>query len=126
VAQHQVLEGIVHGLGYRPDIRVVREHQRLPSPTQARELARETGVSVAGSDGYLHDGRTAEEEERASADANIIYGVIEAVETLATNHVTAAEYLRMLPEARSAALKRDVPIAMEWLRALKGAMDEQA
>ena len=100
----------------------IREHQRLPTPGQAREIARDTGVAVAGSDGYYHDGRTAEEEERASVDANVTYGILEAIETLASADIAAHDYVKMVPAARAGQLQAHVPSALAWLEALKGAM----
>lgn len=109
--------------GQEPETAVndtIREHQQLPTPGLAREIARETGVTVAASDGYYHDGRTAEEEERASADAGIIYGVLRAIKVLATVEVNPAEYLAMLVEADMVDLKRDLPAAVRWAKELEG------
>lgn len=111
--------------GKLPTVKKVRDMKkdmaadRLPTPTEAKEIAKATGRTVAGSDGRYHtpmpESDAADYEQRR-ADT---YGVLEAIKKIADLNIPAAEWLgraedHWLIDFRLA----DVDAAAEWLTAL--------
>ena len=58
----------------------------LPTPTLANALAQAVNrqVSIAATDGFLHDGRTKEEEAATAAETRRLFHLFNALEGLAT------------------------------------------
>jgi hypothetical protein len=69
---------------------IVRKHKtgtesgaKMPSPSEAKEIAAKTGAIIAASDGRLYTGASDEAVKAAEDRRTIVFGVREAVETLA-------------------------------------------
>ena len=111
--------------GELPTVKKVRDMKkdmaadRLPTPTEAKEIAKATGRTVAGSDGRYHTPMpedTAADYEQRRAD---IYGALEAIKKLAGLDLTPAKWLgrsedHWLIDFRLA----EVDAAAKWLTAL--------
>lgn len=74
-----------------------REIIRRPTAAEARKQARETGRGVIARDGREYDGRTLEEERRASEETGLFFQVIDAIEALGSVPVSPADYIASLP-----------------------------
>lgn len=90
----------------------------LPSPNEAREIARETGRFVASSDGNIYSGATEEEAGDHKARRQQIYSVRDAIELIA-NTKPPAEWLT---DAEAWWLHNfdisNATTAMDWLASL--------
>ena len=97
---------------------IVRQHR--PSPDEARKIARSTGKPTLASDGNLYLGATKEEEKQSEARRELVYGVRQAVETLAAVGISGEKFLRlMLPHQRwNAKEEHLLDEATDWLAEL--------
>ena len=90
------------------------------TPNEAREVARSTGKPTLASDGNLYLGATKEEEKQSEARRELVYGVRQAVETLAAVGISGEKFLRlMLPHQRwNAKEEHLLDEATDWLAEL--------
>jgi hypothetical protein len=90
----------------------------LPKPKEAQRIARETGGLVAASDGYLYTGATKEEGAAYDEKLRVVYGVLDAVEFLASIKMLPSEFVTYAAEhQRWWLLKEGAAIApaLDWL-----------
>jgi hypothetical protein len=105
----------------RQVVRELREAAKLPTPAEARRLARKTGMAVADNTGVYRSGASAEEVREAKADAVAIYTVTRGILAIADTAFDPDELASRLdywhcPDIRSKSLA-----AHEWLsRFVKG------
>jgi pyruvate/2-oxoglutarate dehydrogenase complex dihydrolipoamide acyltransferase (E2) component len=74
-----------------------KEAARLPTPSQARKLARETGRVVAATDGKLHTGKSAKEEREDAASTARIYAYVNPIRAIAEAKQEPEAWLAELP-----------------------------
>ena len=92
----------------------------LPSPKEAREIARATKRMVAASDGNLYSGATEEEGAEHVRLRTQAYGVIDAINTIVDNGVSPKQWCE---EVKKHWLNRfefgRIELAAEWLLELE-------
>jgi hypothetical protein len=101
----------------------MREHGRIPSPTEANRIARETGAAVVGSDGRFHLGLSAEETARATARAEIWFGFKEPTWRLAELPHPAEAIIAEIPPYQTDAVRRKAAAATDLLTAILQALE---
>jgi len=105
----------------REIVRELRESAKLPTPSEARRLARETGMAVADNTGVYRSGASQEVVREAKADAVAIYTVTRGILAIAETAFDPEELASRLeywhcPEIRGKSLA-----AHDWLsRFVKG------
>lgn len=105
----------------RQVVREIREAAKLPTPSEARRIARETGMSVADNTGVYRSGSSPEVVRLAKADMRAIYdatrGIVAiAVTTLDPNELASRLEYWHCPDIREKSTK-----ALDWLnRFVKG------
>lgn len=116
----------LHGALNTPPGQVVhpdRTPAELPRPTEARDIARETGRFVAASDGNIYSGATDEEGADADRRREQTYGARDAIELLAATKPPE----QWLAEAETWWLHEfsidDVRRARDWISQLLVAME---
>jgi hypothetical protein len=75
-----------------------KDAARLPTPSQARKLAKETGRPVAASDGKLHTGISAKEEREDAALTARIYAYVNPIRAIAEAKQEPEAWLAELPK----------------------------
>jgi hypothetical protein len=116
----EVREAVANGTPPEAAIREAIETRReLPTAQQARELARDSGVMVAGSDGLYHDGRTAEEEEREASETGEMHGIYRALETLATTGFSVEAFVSHVPTYERHHIDDTLQNAADWIAELR-------
>ncbi|MGH6916848.1 MAG: ParB/RepB/Spo0J family partition protein, partial [Geminicoccaceae bacterium] len=101
----------------------MREHGRIPSPTEANRIARDTGAAVVGSDGRYHLGLSAEETARATARAEIWFGFKEPTWRLAELPYAAEVIVAEIPPYQANAVRRKAAAAAGLLTAILQALE---
>lgn len=105
-------DGAPVGEGKKPNM--------LPSPVDARKIARETGRMVAASDGNLYSGTTEDEDADYLRRREQTYGVMDAIKTIADVSVTPAEWLDQTKQHWLHKFEiSDLETAVAWLEALR-------
>ncbi len=99
----------------RQVVREIREAAKLPSPSEARRLARETGMSVADNTGVYRSGSSPEVVRLAKADMRAIYDATRGIVAIADTALDPTELAMRLeywhcPGIRSKSIK-----ALDWL-----------
>lgn len=103
----------------------MREHGRIPSPTEANRIARETGKATAGSDGRFHLGFTKDEERVAAGRADRWFGFKEPVWAIASLRCTPSEILAEIPHYQMATAKANVSRALAILSEMAELLERQ-
>jgi hypothetical protein len=103
----------------------MREHGRIPNPTEANRLARESGAAVVGSDGRFHQGLSAEESARAAARAEIWFSFKEPTWRLAELPHRADAVVAEIPAYQVEAVRRKAAIAVELLTQVLTALEDR-
>lgn len=88
---------------------------QLPTASEARKQAKETGRYVEARDGRMYDGRSKEEVDASSTRTQIIYRAIDAMKALAGMPETPSEYLSRLPDYVRVEVAPHVAPAAQWL-----------
>jgi len=102
-------------------VREIRQAAKLPTPSEARRIARETGLSVADNTGVYRSGSSPEEVRRAKADAMAIYTVTRGVLALADTTLDPTELAQRLEYWHCPGIREKCMPAMDWLsRFMKG------
>jgi hypothetical protein len=91
---------------------------KLPSPSEANRIARETGRRVIASDGHAYEGKP--KEHYASEEARIerqhkLYDALQALAWLADRH-SAEEIAAEIPDYQAHQIEETLGAAAEWLR----------
>lgn len=90
----------IHGAieeGVEPHVAVsvtLKKFNTLPSPSEARELARETNTFVIGSDDVYHDGRTDDERQLSKEEISRRSRLYESLQTLSEMALSLSEALK--------------------------------
>ena len=101
----------------------MREHGRIPNPTEANRLARESGAAVVGSDGRFHQGLSPDQSARAAARAEIWFGFKEPTWRLAELPHSAEAILAEIPAYQTDEVRRKAAIAMDLLTRILHALE---
>lgn len=100
----------------------------LPKPSEARDIARETGRFVAASDGNIYSGATEEEGREYREKRSQTYGLIDAIRLIASQSFKGHPS-EWLDDAEPWQLrefhKDDCVAAWGWLKELLAEMDER-
>jgi ParB-like chromosome segregation protein Spo0J len=103
----------------------MREHGRIPSPTEANRIARDTGAAVVGSDGRFHQGLSAEQSAQAAARAEIWFSFKEPTWRLAELPHRADAVVAEIPAYQVEAVRRKAAIAAELLTQVLTALEDR-
>lgn len=104
-------------------VHVGRTQRHLPKPSEARDIARETGRFVAASDGRVYSGATEEEGAEASRVTGQTYGAIDAINLL-SKMPEPSQWLTDAPQFQLRDLTAEsVEQAATWLLDLVTAME---
>jgi hypothetical protein len=101
-ARQEVIRRIKKGenFGRKEVTKVIREH-KFPKPTEANKQAKETGVPVQASDGYIYFGTSKEDAQLGEDRRTIVYGVKDAIVALAEIELSPINFIKfMLPHQR--------------------------
>ena len=103
--------------------------ERLPTPSEAKRIARETHRPVAASDNRIYFGATDEEAEESLRVQEQTYGGVDAIKFLADMHGKtdpphwlSEAYSHMLIELES----EHIDHAIEWLQGLRKCWNDEA
>lgn len=103
-------------------VRAAINDRHLPKPSEARDIARETGRFVAASDGRVYSGATEEEGAEASRITTQTYAVVDAI-NLISSMGDPLTWLREAPRFQLRDLHlMAVEDATRWLESLAGAL----
>jgi ParB-like chromosome segregation protein Spo0J len=103
----------------------MRAHGRIPNPTEANRLARESGAAAVGSDGRFHQGLSPEESARAAARAEIWFSFKEPTWRLAELPHRADAVVAEIPAYQVEAVRRKTTIAVELLTQVLTALEDR-
>ena len=93
----------------------------LPTPAEARRIARGTGMSVADSTGVYRSSSPPEVVRKAKADMQAIYDATRGVLALADTAFDPAELARRLEYWHCPDIRRKSTLALNWIsRFVKG------
>jgi ParB family chromosome partitioning protein len=99
----------------REIVRELREAAKLPTPSEARRQARETGMLVADNTGRYRSGASEEERAAAKADLDAIWAVTRAVLALADSKLDPLELAVRLEYWHCPGIRAKTPAALQWL-----------
>jgi ParB-like chromosome segregation protein Spo0J len=99
----------------RQIVREIREAIDLPTTTEARRLARETGHLVADRTGRYRSGASAEERAATKADLDAIWDVTRGVLAVAGTKLDPKELARRLEYWHCPDIRAKTPVALAWL-----------
>lgn len=101
-------------------IEVGRNPRDFPTPSEAREIARQTKRFVAASDGNVYSGASAEEEANHNHRRDRTYGVRDGIDTIADCDVSPAEWLKEADDHWLHDMTlASIDAAIDWLTALR-------
>lgn len=105
-----------------------KEAARLPTPSQARKLAAETGGYVQASDGFLYSSKPKEQEQAEAAHRDRIFAYLNPIRAIAEAQQEPEDWLAELPDYMRDKVDRHLGRAHERLSRLmeKWHHDEQA
>jgi len=84
----------------RKAAKIIKEH-RFPKPAEANKQAKETGIPVQASDGYIYFGTSKEDAQLGEDRRTIVYGVKDAIVALADIELSPINFIKfMLPHQR--------------------------
>ncbi len=105
----------------RQVVRELREAAQLPTPSEARRLARETGLATADNTGVYRSGASPEEVREAKADARAIYAVTRGIVAIADTAFDPTELAARLEYWHCPDIREKTTKAFDWLsRFVKG------
>ena len=99
----------------RQIVREIREAIDLPTTTEARRLARETGMLVADRTGRYRSGASAEERAATKADLDAIWDVTRGVLAIADSELDPTELAARLEYWHCPDIRAKAPLALAWL-----------
>ena len=105
----------------RQVVREIREAAKLPTPSEARRIARETGLSVADNTGVYRSGSSPEDVRLAKADMRAIYDATRGVVAIADTTLDPNELASRLEYWHCPGIREKSTKALDWLnRFVKG------
>ena len=105
----------------RQVVREIREAAKLPTPSEARRIARETGMSVADNTGVYRSGSSPEVVRLAKADMRAIYDATRGVVAIADTTLDPNELASRLEYWHCPDIREKSTKALDWLnRFVKG------
>jgi hypothetical protein len=105
----------------RKVVREIREAAKLPTPSEARRIARETGMSVADNTGVYRSGSSPEAVRLAKADMRAIYDATRGVVAIADTTLDPNELASRLEYWHCPGIREKSTKALDWLnRFVKG------
>lgn len=105
----------------RKVVREIREAAKLPTPSEARRIARETGMSVADNTGVYRSGSSPEAVRLAKADMRAIYDATRGVVAIADTTLDPNELASRLEYWHCPGIREKSTRALDWLnRFVKG------
>ncbi len=96
---------------------------KLPTPSEARRIARETGMSVADNTGVYRSGSPPEVIAKAKADMAAIYAVTRGVLAIADTAFDPVELAGRLQYWHCPGIRAKSPPALEWLTRFAKALE---
>jgi hypothetical protein len=99
----------------RQIVREIRDAFDLPTTTEARRLARETGNLVADRTGRYRSGASAEERAATKADLDAIWDVTRGVLAIADTKLDPEELAARLEYWHCPEIRAKTPLALAWL-----------
>jgi ParB-like chromosome segregation protein Spo0J len=99
----------------RKIVREIREAAELPTTTEARRLARETGNLVADRTGRYRSGASDEERAATKADLDAIWAVTRGVLAIADTTLDPEELAARLEYWHCPEIRGKTPAALAWL-----------
>jgi len=113
-----VRERVAEGVPVETAINQAVRELRLPTPSEADTLARESGLSVPATDGNYHDGRSEAELREVRATTHHLFAVYNALEALATHSMDPADFLAAVPDYQRYRVANNLTAAQAWLAGL--------
>ena len=110
----------------REIVRELREAAKLPTPSEARRIARETGMLVADNTGRYRSGASEKEREAAKADLDAIWAVTRAVLALADTQLDPVELAARLEYWHCPGIRAKTPTALQWLTQFQEGIERNA
>ena len=105
----------------RQVVREIREAAKLPTPSEARRIARETGMSVADNTGVYRSGSSPEVVRLAKADMRAIYDATRGIVAIADTTLNPNELASRLEYWHCPDIREKSTKALDWLnRFVKG------
>lgn len=105
----------------RQVVREIRESANLPTPSEARRIARETGMSVADNTGVYRSGSSPEVVRLAKADMRAIYDATRGIVAIADTRLDPNELASRLEYWHCPDIREKSTKALDWLnRFVKG------
>ncbi|MCL5746597.1 MAG: ParB/RepB/Spo0J family partition protein [Acidobacteria bacterium] len=105
----------------RQVVREIREAAKLPTPSEARRIARETGMSVADNTGVYRSGSSPEVVRLAKADMRAIYDATRGIVAIADTTLDPTELASRLEYWHCPDIREKSTMALDWLnRFVKG------
>ena len=102
-------------------VREIREAAKLPTPSEARRIARATGMSVADNTGVYRSGSSPEAVRLAKADMRAIYDATRGVVAIADTTLDPNELASRLEYWHCPGIREKSTKALDWLdRFVKG------
>ena len=99
----------------RQVVRELREAANLPTPSEARRIARETGMSVADNTGVYRSGSSPEDVRLAKADMRAIYDATRGVVAIADTALDPSELASRLEYWHCPGIREKSTKALDWL-----------
>ena len=99
----------------------------LPTPTEAKEIARATNKLVAANDGHMYTGVSEEERQEYVQDRSRAFRSMEAIDLFATMDVSPEEWVEITKEEPHWLIDFDpqnIDAAILWLEGLRLIMEE--
>ena len=105
----------------RQIVREIRETAKLPTPSEARRIARKTGMSVADNTGVYRSGSSPDVVRKTKADIQAIYAVTRGILAIADSAFDPAELAERLEYWHCPGIRAKSLPALNWLtRFVKG------
>lgn len=110
----------------REIVREIREAIDLPTTSEARRMARESGTLVADNTGRYRSGASAEERAATKADLDAIWDVTRGVLAIADSKLDPAELAARLEYWHCPDIRSKTTVALDWLTRFQKGLDQNA
>ncbi len=110
----------------RQIVREIRDAMDLPTTSEARRMARESGTLVADNTGRYRSGASAEERAATKADLDAIWDVTRGVLAIAASKLDPAELAARLEYWHCPDIRSKTTAALDWLTSFQKGLDQNA